>query len=126
MVRTLGPEHPGTLQCQTSFARTLIREGHYAEEEDTAREAYKVGIRSLGPQHAYTLGALQQLGNALARDRRYSEASKLFRDVIDKGSASPGQQNRWTVWYAFACVAAAANRPDDALRESTRSHQTIP
>jgi hypothetical protein len=33
VVRTLAPEHPGTLQAHTNLARTLIREGCYAEAE---------------------------------------------------------------------------------------------
>jgi hypothetical protein len=52
----------------------------------------------------------------MAYEHRYDEASKLFQDVIKNGSDSAGQGNRWSVWYAFACVAAAANRPDDAIQ----------
>ena len=52
----------------------------------------------------------------MAYTHRYTEASKLFRDVIQSGSDSSGQGNRWSVWYAFACVAAAANHTDDALQ----------
>jgi hypothetical protein len=47
---------------------------------------------------------------------RYAEASKLFRDMIEKDSNSAGQGNLFSGWYAFACVAVAANRPDDALQ----------
>jgi hypothetical protein len=70
----------------------------------------------MGPQHPYTLGALQQLGTAMAHDHRYPEARKLFRDVIEKQDNSKGQGNRFSVWYSFACVAEAANHPDDALQ----------
>ncbi len=52
----------------------------------------------------------------MAYNHRYSEAAKLFRDVIDKENNSEGQENRWSVWYSFACVAAAADQPDDALQ----------
>ena len=52
----------------------------------------------------------------MAYTHRYAEASKLFRDAIEKQDNSEGQGNRWSVWYAFACVAVAANRPDDALQ----------
>ena len=47
---------------------------------------------------------------------RYAEASKLFRDVIEKQDNSKGQGDRFKVWYSFACVAMAANHPDDALQ----------
>jgi hypothetical protein len=47
---------------------------------------------------------------------RWRNWTNLFRDVIEKQSNSQGQGNRWSVWYSFACVAAAANQPDDVLR----------
>jgi hypothetical protein len=52
----------------------------------------------------------------LAHSGSYDEANKLFRDVIAKGENSAGKGNSWSVWYSFACVAAAANRPDNALK----------
>jgi eukaryotic-like serine/threonine-protein kinase len=116
MVRVLGPEHPSTLICESDLSRTLIREGRYAEAESFARKAFEVQLRGLGPQHPDTLNTLQQLGTAMAYSHRYPEASKLFRDAIEKGSNSTGQGNRWSAWYSFACVAEAANRPDDALQ----------
>jgi hypothetical protein len=115
MARTLGPEHPGTLEAHTNLSRTLIREDRYAEAENNAREAFEALARTMGPQHPYTLGALQQLGTAMAHDHRYLEASKLFHDVIEKQDNSKGQGDRFSVWYSFACVAVAANHPDDAL-----------
>ncbi len=115
-IRSLGPEHPHTLRCQTYLARTLTREGHYAEAEKIARETYDVQLRTLGPQHSDTLDTLRQLGEAMAYSDRYTEASKLFRNVIDKEGSSGKQGNRWSVWYAFACVAAAADHPDDAIQ----------
>jgi alpha/beta hydrolase family protein len=36
--------------------------------------------------------------------------------VIEKGKDSAGKGNPWSVWYDFACVAAVANLPDDALQ----------
>ena len=116
MTRVLGPEHPGTLLCQSFLAGVLNREGRYAEAEKLARGAFEVEIRSLGPQSAYTLDSLRKLGIALAYSGRYGEASKLFHDVIAKGESSAGKGNPWSARYDFACVAAAANRPEDALK----------
>jgi TPR repeat protein len=44
------------------------------------------------------------------------EATKLFQEAIEKGDNSASLGNRWAVWYSFACVAVAANHPDDALQ----------
>jgi non-specific serine/threonine protein kinase/serine/threonine-protein kinase len=57
-----------------------------------------------------------ELGKALASTHRYLEASKLFRDVIEKEKNSGAKGTLWSVWYDFACVAATANSPDDALQ----------
>jgi eukaryotic-like serine/threonine-protein kinase len=116
MIRVIGPEHPSTLVCQTNLAEDLIGEGRYAEGEKNAREALATITRTLGPQHPYALLALQQLGTAMAHTHRYAEAGKLFRDVIEKQDRSKGQGDRFSVWYSFACVAVAANHPEDALQ----------
>jgi tetratricopeptide (TPR) repeat protein len=115
-VRVLGAEHRDTLTSQSNLAGILIREGRYGEAEKIAREAFQVRLRKLGPRHPETLDSLQRLGTALAHSQRYAEASKLFRDAIEKDSNSGGQGNQWTVWRSFACVAVAANHPDEALQ----------
>jgi eukaryotic-like serine/threonine-protein kinase len=115
-VRVLGPNSADTLVSQNSLAGTLIAEGQYAEAEKLARDTYEVQVRTLGPQDSDTLKTLQLLGTALADSHRYPEASKLFRDTIGKDSSSGGQGNGWPLWYSFACVAVAADRPDDALQ----------
>jgi non-specific serine/threonine protein kinase/serine/threonine-protein kinase len=116
-LRVLGPENPRTLGSKAGLARVLIEEGGYAEGERLAREAFETGIRTVGPSNGNTLFALRQLGKALAHEHRYDEASRLFRDVIAKENSSPGQGNRSRVWFYFACVAAVANRPNDALQD---------
>jgi len=89
------------------------RSGQPPEAEKLAREAFEIETRTLGWQHPYTLDSEQQLGKALAHAHRYPDASKLFRDTIEKDSSGQGSP---PVWYSFACVAVAANRPEDALK----------
>jgi serine/threonine protein kinase/tetratricopeptide (TPR) repeat protein len=115
-MRVVGPRNPLTMMSQSNLAEALNREGRYAEAEKIARATFEVEIRSMGPRFPTTLDALQELGIAMARSGRYAEASKLFRDVIEKGEKSGGNGNPWSVWYGFACVAMAANHPDDALQ----------
>jgi non-specific serine/threonine protein kinase/serine/threonine-protein kinase len=122
-VRVLGPENRDTLESQSNLAGILTREGRYAEAERTARSALDIQMRTLGPQHPDTVDSLRQLGTAMAHDHRYGEAAKLFHDAIDKTDSAGGQGTPWSVWYSFACVAAAADRSDDAvqdLREAVR------
>jgi serine/threonine protein kinase/tetratricopeptide (TPR) repeat protein len=115
-IRVHGPENPDTLSTQTDLAETLLRERRYAEAETLARETFAIQRRTLGPQHPDTLETLQQLGTAMAFNHHYAEASKLFRDVIEEGNNSTTQGNRWSAWYRFACMAAEAKHPDDALQ----------
>jgi eukaryotic-like serine/threonine-protein kinase len=116
MIHALGPENRDTLSSQYLLAGVLNREGRYAEAEKLARGAFEIEIRTLGPQHTNTLNALMELGKALASSHRYPEASMLFRDVIEKEEKSEAKGTPWSVWYDFACVAATANRSDDALQ----------
>ncbi|MGA2190913.1 MAG: tetratricopeptide repeat protein [Steroidobacteraceae bacterium] len=115
-MRVLGPRDPGTLISQSNLAGILIREHRIEEAEKLASETFAVQSSTLGLQHPDTLDTLRILGKAMAYRDRYTQASALFRDTIDKLSAIPHQENSWYVWYAFACVAAAAGGVDDALR----------
>ena len=115
-IRVQGPENPDSLAMQTYLAQTLNAEEHYTEAEKLARKTYEAQLGSLGPQHPNTLDTMRQLGIALAHTERYADAGKLFRDVIERQDNSKGQGDPFTVWYSFACVAAAANHPDDALQ----------
>ncbi len=114
--RVLGPEKPDTLVSWSNLAAILNREGRFADAESVARKNLAVETRVLGPQHPYTVYTLQQLGTALASSHRYAEAVALFQDAIAKDSNPARKGTRFAVWYSFACVAAAADRPDDALR----------
>ena len=114
--RVLGPQDPTTLISQSNLAAILIREHRYDEAEKVAAETLGVQQRILGQGHPDTLDSLRNLGRAMAYNHRYSEATQLFRHAIDALDTSAGQESRWAVWYAFACVAAAANRYDESLR----------
>jgi eukaryotic-like serine/threonine-protein kinase len=114
-LRVLGPDNPDTLATQSAFARTLTKEGHYEEAERAAQKSYEVQLQALGPDHPDTLAALQLVGTALAYEHRYPEAAKLFHDVIENQGKAGGKDD-FHVWYSFACVAAAANHPEEAIR----------
>jgi tetratricopeptide (TPR) repeat protein len=114
--RVLGAQNPDTLFSQANLAAILIRERRYDEARKMASNALEVQLRSLGPGHPDTLVSLRNLGIAMAHSHRYTEASGLFRNAIDTLNKGAAQGNRWSIWYAFACVASAAGRFDDALR----------
>jgi tetratricopeptide (TPR) repeat protein len=115
-LRVLGLEHPNTLLSQAHLAGILLAQKKYAEAERIARESFQVELKALGPQNPVTLNTMRKLGRAMAFTDRYPEARKLFFDLIDRQNASGAKGNRWSAWYGLACVAMAANRPDDALQ----------
>jgi eukaryotic-like serine/threonine-protein kinase len=115
-IRQQGPDHPNSLEMQTYLAATLNAEGRYTEAEKLARQTYEAELRIHGLQHTHTVNALQQLGIAMAHTQRYAGASTLFREAIAKQDKSAKQGDDYSIWYSFACVAAAADRPDDALQ----------
>jgi len=112
--RILGAENLETLQTQSNLVAILIGAGRYDEAETLAASTFALQRRLLGPLHADTIFTLRELGRAMAYRNRYTEASRLFREVIASNDAT-GQEDRWTVWYAFAAVAATAQQPDEAL-----------
>src|SRR5580704_2471775 len=112
--RVLGPENADALASKTLLAKILIAEGRYPEAETVARQALDVQVRVLGPQHPDSLNTLQTLGIALVYNHRYDEAKKLFAATIEKVSKSD-DPNLPLAWYHFACVAAVAHDPEEAV-----------
>ena len=100
-----------TVDAQTGLAEILNREGRWAEAEPLARESLAQAPRSKNP--LATADAMRALGISLAHDNRYAEADKLFHQILE-------QQNdpdfRSSMWFSYACTAAAAQDTDSALR----------
>ena len=116
-LRVLGPENPDTLSSRTGLAQISIAQHHYDQAEEMARKNYQIQVRVLGPLYPDTLNSLQLIGTSLALSHRYPEAVQLFHDVLQAQDNSQDPENRWRGWYALACVATAAGRADDALKD---------
>jgi tetratricopeptide (TPR) repeat protein len=112
--RVQGPQNPNTLVSQSNLASTLIRERRYEEAEKLASDSWNIQRRTLGPEHPDTVESMRTLGMAMAYRHHYADADRLFRTVLDTQNVADAE-NRWSVWYAYACAAVAANRIDDAL-----------
>jgi eukaryotic-like serine/threonine-protein kinase len=100
-----------TVDAQTSLAEILNREGRWAEAEPLARESLTQVPRSKNPLAA--ADAMRALGISLAHRNRYAEADKLFRGMLEQHGDS---DFRSSMWYSYACTAAAAQDTDSALR----------
>jgi eukaryotic-like serine/threonine-protein kinase len=113
--RVLGPENADALASKAELALILNKQGKYQEAEKTAQQVLDVQVRVLGPGHPDSLNTLQVLGIAMVHNHRYGEAKKLFGDAIEKVSKTQ-ETNVPLAWYKFACVAAAAHDPDEAVQ----------
>ena len=118
--RVLGPEDPDTLASMAFLARILNAKNRPDEAEELARKAFNAQLRILGPQDDDTLMSLHYLGDALAETDRYPEAATLYQDVIAKIAARKGGDTQ-LAWFNFACVAAVAQRPSEALDHLDRA-----
>jgi eukaryotic-like serine/threonine-protein kinase len=109
--RAAGAAVTDTVDAQTSLAEILNREGRWAEAEPLARESLAQVPRSKNP--LATADAMRALGISLAHRNRYAEADKLFRDMLEQHS---DPDFRSSMWYSYACTAAAGQDTDSALR----------
>jgi tetratricopeptide (TPR) repeat protein len=99
------------VDAQTGLAEILNREGRWAEAEPLARDSLAQAPHSRNP--LATADAMRALGVSLAHGNRYAEADKLFRDMLEQHGAP---EFRSSMWYSYACTAAAAQDVDSALR----------
>ena len=109
--RVLGAASTDSVDSEISLAEVLIREGRSPEAELPAREALTLSPRSLNPEAA--ANAMRVLGLAMVHDHHYAEVDKVFRDALEQ---QRNTYNRSSLWYSYACIAAAAKDQDRALR----------
>jgi tetratricopeptide (TPR) repeat protein len=109
--RVAGAADTDTVDAETSLAEILDREGRWADAEFLARESLAQAPHSNNP--LATADAMRALGISLAHGNRYAEADKLFRELLAQHS---DPDFRSSMWYSYACTAAAAQDTDSALR----------
>jgi non-specific serine/threonine protein kinase/serine/threonine-protein kinase len=81
--RTLGPEHPDTLNSQRLLARLKQYQGHYPEAEKLLKATFERQQRVLGREHSDTLVTATTLGGLYSQQGRYAEAEKLLSKVLE-------------------------------------------
>jgi serine/threonine protein kinase len=108
--RVAGAANTDTVDAETSLAEILNRESRWAEAEPLARESLAQAPHSRNPLSA--ADAMRALGISLAHRNRYAEADKLFREMLEHSDPD----FRPSMWYSYACTAAAAQDTDGALR----------
>jgi tetratricopeptide (TPR) repeat protein len=117
--RTLGPNHPKTLESMTQMALTLYHEGHDRDAEQLIRSAIDLQQRQLGAENALTLQSRDDLAIFLEREGRYAEAEKLEREVVSVQSRKFGPEDPQTLRSVnnLASALKGESRFDEAQKE---------
>jgi serine/threonine protein kinase/tetratricopeptide (TPR) repeat protein len=95
--RTLGPEHPKTLESMTRLGWILDREGRGMEAEKMTRETLDLQNRVLGPEDPLTLETKDNLAVILEKQGHYAEEEKLERELIPIRTRKLGPEHPQTL-----------------------------
>lgn len=87
--RTLGADHPNTLQCKENLALTLWKRGCADEAIELTTQVMQVRERSLGPRHTDTLTSMSIYALFVSKQRRgLDDKARLCQEVIDRGGSA--------------------------------------
>jgi serine/threonine protein kinase/Flp pilus assembly protein TadD len=82
--KTLGADHPRTLDAQEWLASFLLNgRGRYAEALTLAKQAWEGRARVLGPEHRDTLESLDTYAQCLDKMGRDKDAIRLLRQCLE-------------------------------------------
>ena len=115
--RTLGREHPDTLQSVNNLAELLDTRGDYAHAEVLFRRALEVRERTLGKQEPRTLHSVSNLAQVLDAKGEDTAAEALYlRAEADMEHVlSPEHYFRLELDYHFSLLREKQGRLAEAL-----------
>ena len=95
--RSLGPDHPKTLESMTQLGWILDREGREIEAEKMTREALALQQRDLGKEDVLTLETEDNLAIVLEKQGHYAEEEKLERELVAARTRKLGPEHPQTI-----------------------------
>jgi serine/threonine protein kinase len=95
--RTLGPEHPDTLESISSMGFVLDLQGKHTEAEPYYREAVAKRRRVLGEDNPDTLTSVSNLGELLENEGKLREAENYLRAALASRRRVLGENNQSTL-----------------------------
>jgi tetratricopeptide (TPR) repeat protein len=81
-LRTLGADHPDTIDTRHSIARRLSERADYGHAETEYREVLESMRRILGPDHPDTLTVQHNIASLVSFRGDYARAEAEYRDVL--------------------------------------------
>ncbi|MEM9387954.1 MAG: tetratricopeptide repeat protein [Pseudomonadota bacterium] len=124
--RTLGPDHPRTLNAMSSLAGSLATLGDNEAAALLLREVIEASRRITGPESPSTLSSLGNLGVLYTDMGRYGEAQALFTDLIPVVNRVEGEDHPRAVLtrYYLARVYLLTGRLREAVERLNRVIET--
>jgi eukaryotic-like serine/threonine-protein kinase len=113
--RTLGDDHPNTLEVLDSQAEVFRRENKFAQAETVWSKVLDVRRRVLGPEHPDTTMTLTSLGKVLLQRKAYAESMATLRDALRLyEKIKPGGWQRYNCESALGASLAGLKHYADA------------
>ena len=95
--RSLGPEHPDTLQSVNNLAALYQATGRYEAAEPLFRRALEAQERVLGSDHLEALASLNNLAALYQATGRYEAAEPLYRRALEARERALGPEHPRTL-----------------------------
>ena len=94
--RTLGDEHPSTLNSIFNFAGLLWKQGKLGDAEPLYREALAGRRRTLGDEHPDTLNSIYNFAGLLWEQGKKAEALEMYRQELEGVRRVLGEDHPYT------------------------------
>jgi tetratricopeptide (TPR) repeat protein len=82
-LRTVGADHPSTIDTRHSIARRISEHGDYGHAETEFRDVLVAMQRVLGPEHPKTLGVQHNIASIVSFRGDFAQAETEYRDVLE-------------------------------------------
>jgi tetratricopeptide (TPR) repeat protein len=117
--RTLGEEHPDTLQSMSELAHLRTVQGRLREAEELDRRILASRRRVSGLERPETLKAMTGLANVVSARGRPQEAETLNRQALEIARRTLGEEHLDTLMYQenLANALYEEGRPDEAEKK---------
>ncbi|WP_165072963.1 serine/threonine-protein kinase [Paludisphaera rhizosphaerae] len=116
--RTLGDDHPETLEAMVELGRILTSQDKYDESSRLLKQAMDTGRKVLGDDHRTTLSATHGMGVVLSKQGRWDEAASLLSEAYERRLRLFGEDDRDTL-TAIASMG-------DILKAQSKLNESLP
>ncbi|MCK6682177.1 MAG: tetratricopeptide repeat protein [Thermoanaerobaculia bacterium] len=128
-LRTLGPDHPSSLESMNNFTDTYYNQGRFDKVDNSRQDVLKMKQRVEGTSHPDTLVSMRILASAYYGQGRCDEAAKLHRETLEARhrALDPDPPNVFWSLFSLAATYDTLGRFVEALelaRESLKGYKT--